>query len=446
MACANKPTVSQLPVVELSFAEARARICHSLDCSDGDICLPTEQKSPGRSSISKGAMRPELSCPLGHWGAIVSSKCPTCPRSSSGGQQCVYCTNKARIGQKTPATKQPDGVKSRCVRCTRLAVLSDKNLCVFCVNKETLKQTNKAALRRPTSPFSARGVPAWVSLAQYTRDIHHLASMVPADVKTIVGVARSGITPAAIIASLLHLPLLSIRQTKNDIVEVGNGWRLGGNQHIVRGGNALVVDDTVMTGNSLRAIESLVAKHFPGSQTCAVYVNPLAHRKPDFWSRDLGWPHLLEWNIFNSVLSPNIAVDFDGILCHDCPPGSDDDGPRYLDFIRNARPKYIARKVPIPMIVTARIEKYREETLAWLRRHGMHTYNLVMHPAATLTERRRDDIAAFKASHYLDWAKRHRPRPAPIIFIESEDWQARRIAEISKLMTICPDSGGVYQR
>jgi hypothetical protein len=239
--------------------------------------------------------------------------------------------------------------------------------------------------------------------------------------------------------------MLSIRQTKNDIVEVGNGWRLGGNQHINPDGRAIIVDDTVMTGNSLKAIASLVGKRFPNSMTAAIYVNPLAKRKPDLWVRDLGWPHLLEWNLFNSVLSPNLACDFDGILCHDCPIGADDDGERYLDFIRNAKPLYLPRKVPIPLIVTARIEKYRKPTMDWLDRHGVRVHNLVMHPAATLAERRKDDIAAYKAKHFAAWAMRHRAMPAPLAFIESEDWQARKIAALTDRMTICPGSGLVYR-
>lgn len=295
------------------------------------------------------------------------------------------------------------------------------------------------------SSFRATGEPQWVSLQQLTHDVSALVSMLPSDITSVVGVARSGIKAAAMVAELLHLPLFAIRQTKHDVIAVGNGWRLGGASHVEpKDGRAIIVDDTVMTGNSYKDIANIVKDQFPNAITSAIYVNPLAKRKPDLWVHELGWPHLLEWNVFNSVLSPNIAMDFDGILCHDCPPGSDDDGERYKRFINTARPKYLPRKVPIPLIVTARIERYRAETEAWLKRYGVSHYALIMHPAKSLRERQRDDIAAFKAHHFEWWAKRHRPVPAPLMFIESEDWQARRIAEITGRMVVCPGTASVY--
>jgi len=239
--------------------------------------------------------------------------------------------------------------------------------------------------------------------------------------------------------------MITIRQTMNDIVDTGNGWRLGGTKHInPRHGKILVVDDTVMTGNSLKAIRPLIQSQVGNAVYAAVYVNPKALQKPDIWAVDLPWPHILEWNVFNSILSPSVAMDFDGILCHDCPPGSDDDGPRYLDFIRNAKPLYLPRRCPVPLIVTARIERYRAETEDWLRRHGVCWHRLVMHPATTLAERQRDNIPAYKARHYAAWAATHRPSPGPIMFMESEDRQAREIARHSRLMVVCPHTAGVY--
>lgn len=291
---------------------------------------------------------------------------------------------------------------------------------------------------------STGGKVRFVSSAQFQSDILELIGKLPPDITAIAGVARSGLSAATMISMYLHLPMITIRQTMNDIVPTGNGWRLGGSKHVDPKGKILVVDDTVMTGNSLRAIRPLVERELGNACYAAVYVNPAATLKPDIWAVDLGWPHLLEWNIFNSILSPSMALDFDGILCRDCPVGSDDDGPRYLDFINNAKPLYVPRRVPVPLIVTARIERYREPTEAWLHRHGIRWNRLIMHPAGSLSERMRDDIPAYKARHYKEWAKQHRAMPGPIIFCESEDWQARQIAQHAKLMVICPSTSGVY--
>jgi len=292
---------------------------------------------------------------------------------------------------------------------------------------------------------SGEGPTRFVRSSQFQFDILNLIAQIPPDITAIAGVARSGLSAATMLSMYLHLPMVTIRQTMNDVVQTGNGWRLGGTKHVnPRTEKILVVDDTVMTGNSLKAIKPLIDREFGNAVYAAVYVNPKALVKPDIWSVDLPWPHILEWNVFNSILSPSAAMDFDGILCHDCPPGSDDDGPKYLEFIRNAKPLYVPRRCPVPLIVTARIERYRAETEDWLRRHGIRWNRLVMHPAKTLAERQRDNIAAYKARHYAAWAKTHRATPGPIIFFESEDRQAREIAAQSKLLTICPHSAGCY--
>jgi adenine/guanine phosphoribosyltransferase-like PRPP-binding protein len=290
-----------------------------------------------------------------------------------------------------------------------------------------------------------KGPIRFVTSAQFQRDILSLIAQIPPDITAIAGVARSGLSAATMLSMYLHLPMITIRQTMHDIVDTGNGWRLGGSHHIdPKKGKILVVDDTVMTGNSLKAIEPLIRSQVGQAVYAAIYVNPNATKKPDIWAVDLPWPHILEWNVFNSILSPSAAMDFDGILCRDCPHGSDDDGPKYLEFIRNAGPLYVPRRCPVPLIVTARIEKYRAETEAWLRRHGIAWHKLVMHPAKTLRERERDNIPAYKAKHYKAWASKHQPAPGPVMFFESEDRQAREIARLSGMLTVCPHTAGVY--
>lgn len=137
-------------------------------------------------------------------------------------------------------------------------------------------------------------------------------------------------------------------------------------------------------------------------------------------------------------------MDFDGILCRDCRPEEDDDDQRYLNFLSTAEPVFLPRKVTVPLIITARLEKYRQQNEAWLQRHSISWSKLVMHPAETLSERRRDDIVEYKAIHYSEWASRHRALPGQAIFIESDDYQAKAIAARSGRLVVCPASGQVY--
>jgi hypothetical protein len=246
------------------------------------------------------------------------------------------------------------------------------------------------------------------------------------------------------LAMLLNLPLVVVRHTPGDWIAASSGWRM--KERVSKEtGLTLCIDDTVMTGNSLRQTKAIV-KNLPGQKLfTAVYVNPLATIKPDFWAVDLPWPHLLEWNLFNSVLSPMVATDFDGILCQDCPHTDDDDGLRYLQFLESASPLYLSRKTSIPLVVTARLEKYRPQTLAWLAKWRIRVDSLEMGPWETKSERNTQDIAAFKAEHNRKFLSNRRGGPFPPLFIESNPHLAERIAHLSGGIVVCPAAGRCFR-
>lgn len=325
--------------------------------------------------------------------------------------------------------------------CQRQTVRS----CLGCVDREP------PAAVEPPFPQQKRGgnpfrflhgtTPEFVTLERLQADIRVLADKIPPDTSRIIGVARSGVAVAAQVAMLLHLPLSIVRQSLGDVVDGGNGWRLTGNTG--GRGPAVVIDDTVMTGNSFKQVMPIVWREHPGAISAAVYVNPRARRKPDLWVRELPHPHLLEWNLFNSIFSPNTAVDFDGILCADCAPQDDDDGNRYRGFLLTATPKYMIRRTRIPLIVTARLEKWRPETEQWLAWHGMAADQIIMGPWGSLKERHRIDIGDWKGRHYAEFLKRrHNLKPA--LFVESDPQQARRIAQVSGGIVVCPAAGKCF--
>ncbi|QDT23669.1 Orotate phosphoribosyltransferase [Gimesia chilikensis] len=283
----------------------------------------------------------------------------------------------------------------------------------------------------------------FVSVEEFARDTLKLIPLLPDNITSVTGVARSGVHPASMIAMMLHVPLYILRQSKNDLIPAGNGWRL--HQQPQGPGINLVIDDTTMTGRSLSLAKGILKNSGMKHIHASVYTNPAALSKPDLWAVDLPWPHFLEWNLFNSVMSPSIALDFDGILCNDCRPIEDDDGERYLNFLENAVPKYLPKKTSVPLIITARIEKYRPQTITWLKRWGVRYNKLVMHSAPTLQERNRDNIARYKAEHYSSWVSSNNFKISPPVFIESDDHQARKIAEYSRSPVICPTSKRAYQ-
>lgn len=431
----------------VSYVRARLSLCALCEHNVEGTCDEQKKIKPDSDcDIVVGTSMAKSYCPVGKWGRHVShdypakTKCSLCSGYwNADNEICPSCVNKLENKRKN--------LDKGIGRSHRVAGGSGTGR-VNAITRDMLNAVrNTPNRKRNRSAFSAlyeKG--SFLTVNDLANDAFKLSSMLPHDVEAIVGVARSGITPANICATLLHKPLIAVRQTRNDVIDVGNGWRMGADKHVSidRKRKVAVVDDTCMTGNSLRAIEPLLKKEFPNHVTASVYVNPLASKKPDLWVHDLAWPHILEWNLFNSVLSPNCATDFDGVLCYDCAGWQDDDGNKYVEFMKNAIPKYMSRRSVIPLIVTARIEKYRAVTEDWLRKHGIRWGKLVMHPAKSLAERRKDDIAAFKAKHYKAWAHGHVARPKPIMFIESEPLQAKRIAELSGLVVTCPSNTTVY--
>lgn len=333
-------------------------------------------------------------------------------------------------------------------RAQRLNIFTGQKIkgCSSCGSAKPVQR--RAGTTRHRSAFAMGSGPVrFITLEQYTADVRKLLTLVPHDIDAVAGVARSGLYPASMIAMWLHKPMYTVSQAQGVIAEAGNGWRLAnGPKHVSpQPRKVLVVDDTVMTGSSQRILRNVIGDRFEEAIFATVYCNPFANiAKPDIHAVDLEWPHLLEWNLFNSVLTPSTATDFDGILCHDCRPADDDDGPRYLEFLRNARPLYQMRRTPIPLIVTARLEKYRSETLAWLQRQGMRCDKLVMGPWRNNRERARADIGEWKAGHFKAWTRTRRGL-RPLLFIESDARQAQRIAEVSRELVVCPAAGRVFQ-
>lgn len=283
-------------------------------------------------------------------------------------------------------------------------------------------------------------LPEYLALDRLAADTLSLIPRLPPDVSVIVGVARSGMAPASILAMYMHRPLYAM--TRDGIVDCGHGWRLGtGRPHglDVAGGTALIVDDTLMTGGSLRQARAIAAEYFPRRLHAHVYVNPRASERPDLFAEWLPAPHLLEWNLFNSLYLAYAAFDFDGIFCRDFTPEEDDDGERYLKALEQMPPLLLPRKAPVH-IVTARLEKYRRPTQAWLDRWGVEVASLTMGPWQTRVERSKDSVARWKAEQLLELYGRMKPHSwfGGPLYVESDQWQAAEIATLTGELVVCP--------
>ena len=293
----------------------------------------------------------------------------------------------------------------------------------------------KARSKQPQLPYKMESS-QWITTTQLTEDAMRLVPILKAKgVDAVVGIARSGLLPASIVAVAMHVPMYSVGMS--EVVPCGGGWRTSG-QESRPPTKIAIIDDTVFRGVAMKRSLAVVSETFPDAKviTSAVYCESRMCRRIDACVVNLPRPHHLEWNFFNSIFVHNAAFDMDGILCEDIDPQDDDDGERYDMALRNARPKYLVRREPIPAIVTARLERWRPQTEEWLRCHGIMYHQLIMGHWNNLTERYQPgEISRFKAEHY----KRLKLK----LFVESCPIQAKEIRELSGKPVLCPQSGRV---
>jgi uncharacterized HAD superfamily protein/adenine/guanine phosphoribosyltransferase-like PRPP-binding protein len=262
------------------------------------------------------------------------------------------------------------------------------------------------------------------SITNLYQDVWSSLHRLPHDIDVVVGVPRSGMLPATMIALAGNLPLadldgflegrlLSAGKTRREI----DGAKVKGFVH------ALIVDDSCRTGASMREARAKLASIRHKISFAVVYGTHQQTSDVDIVFARVPEPRVFEWNVLHHPIVSRACFDIDGVLCVDPTERQNDDGGAYLDFVLNASPLHRPRR-QIAKLVTSRLEKYREPTEAWLARHGIRYAELCMLDLPDAATRRRLGVhASFKAQVYRtsDCA----------LFVESELHQAREIARLS---------------
>lgn len=266
--------------------------------------------------------------------------------------------------------------------------------------------------------------------------------MVPHDVDIIVGIPRSGMIPALMLAELLNKRCADL-DAFIDGREMSSGRRGG----LMRGGNigkVLVVDDSVASGNALNAVKrrlEAMKYRYTFVYACVYAESREATSLVDIcfdniW-RDGEKFYRKEWNILH--LFPHLASagmwDIDSLLCKE--PPNDKDTEAYEAYLKDAVPMIIPT-TPVGAIVTYRLEKYRDVTEAWLERNGIRYKRLVMFNAPDrVTRNRTISGGGFKGKVYAaaTWAR---------LFYESDAHQAEVISKMSGKPVFCYENGRVY--
>lgn len=269
------------------------------------------------------------------------------------------------------------------------------------------------------------------SVADLDRAIVANLHRIPA-VDAIVGIPRSGMLAASSLALHMQKPLA-------DIEGFGRGEvfrRSASIAHDVK--RVLLFDDTVLTGKAMQRSVLRLRQLRPDVTIVRGAVFSAPHTPPG--SVDLALevcptPRAFAWNMWKHKRLPRWCFDLDGVFCPDPTNAENDDGPRYLEFIRTAPPLFRPRR-PIGWIVTARLEKYRAETEAWLHRQGVTFAGLVMMDLPDKAARMEaGNRAGFKAKAYQALGPKYAE-----LFVESNPRQAAKIAAMTGKPVWCTSS------
>lgn len=257
-------------------------------------------------------------------------------------------------------------------------------------------------------------------------------SILPRDFDLIVGIPRSGMLPANLLALYLNKPYTDLDSFLNG--HIYNAGARGKTFNEFATNKVLVVDDSLGSGSALNKskarLEGVSTKY--SLSYCAIYIAPGTEKMVDHYFEVVPLPRFFQWNILNHPSLEKACFDIDGVLCVDPSEEENDDGEKYIDFIMNAPPLFIPGN-KIGALVTSRLEKYRAETEYWLKVNNVKYDELIMLDLP-------DKEARVKAgSHAEHKAKAYLSKPYTL-FIESSLHQALHINMLTKKPVFCTEN------
>jgi orotate phosphoribosyltransferase len=271
------------------------------------------------------------------------------------------------------------------------------------------------------------------SVAELDADVVDWLPRLPRDLELIVGIPRSGLLAATLLALHLNLPMTDVEGLiEGRVLQAGSRYTGDVAGLLAEPRKVLVVDDSILLGRQLERVKARIrAASLPHTISyAALYPAPGGEQSVDFFFETVKMPRCFEWNLMHHpwVLSKT-CMDIDGVLCRDPSSAENDDGPEYQRFLNAADRRYLPT-APVRWLVTARLEKYRRATEEWLTANRVEYGELLMMDYPDMAARRAANAyASFKAEIYR--------RTGALLFVESSPTLAGEIARLSGKCVFC---------
>lgn len=259
---------------------------------------------------------------------------------------------------------------------------------------------------------------------------------IPHDIDCVVGIPRSGLMVANMIALYLNKRLGDVESLlEGKCFDIGISRAYMMNHSTIH--KVLVVDDSVWSGLSMAKVKERLNNVADKYELTffAPIVTSNGAECVDIFFEVIDGQRIFEWNLFHHCFLENACFDIDGVLCKD--PAIDDDGEQYAQFLQNATPLFIPT-APIGTIISCRLEKYRKLTEDWLKKYNIKYKELVMLDLPT-------KAARVKWGKHGEYKGEFYKSSGHNLFIESSLRQAEIIANISHKPVICIETNSLIE-
>lgn len=261
----------------------------------------------------------------------------------------------------------------------------------------------------------------------------------------VIGVPRSGMVPAGIISEYLNIGLCSLNEFLEHQLEsfLNHGKRFLNNINSEKK-RILVVEDTCFSGHSLMETKNKLEQFKDKYEFVfmSVYLEgKCAYYFPDLYLRDIrndigffSGIVLYEWNILHHHYQENVIYDLDGVIVLD--PPDERDTESYVKYIYNPIPLFIPSTECELSICTYRLRIYYDITVKSLKKIGLKSPKIYMYNADKYEDRKTPPYEYKSIVYCNDESKK--------LFVESDDFQARKIYEITKKPVYCVSTNKMY--
>ncbi len=244
----------------------------------------------------------------------------------------------------------------------------------------------------------------------------------PTSYDLIIGLPRSGLMVASIIATKLAKPL-----TTPDFIIEGRVWVSKRIKKRDAFSSILMVDDSINSGSTMKkSLELLQSNCDWNITTAALLATEATKNLVDLYYKIIPQPRIFEWNIMHSKRGKH-ASEMDGVICENCPSGLEADEKLYVEWLKRARP-YLIPSFEIDVILANRLERYRPQTEEWLKQHQVRYKELRLFKKKSKIQRQ-DTYVQKKIKELL--------QIKPSMYWESNFGQAIKIWKATKIPTIC---------